>query len=219
MIIRGDSRYSFMPQFLEAAAIFARRSAEIERSAGADISEILRAEHRGCVVAAIMQCAAALETEIYEIVMYGPGYHLGSDHTDNAAREFLIPCADMIDQQDVISRYESVLHLLKKPAISRGAQPSQDTALLIRLRNELVHYKSKLGQQMESSKLFQSLRHLNHPKPPFANKLSNFFPHLCLSAGSAAWSVKTAIAFLDEFYFHLGIKSPLDSYRSRLAVK
>src|SRR3989304_3193340 len=138
-MFNADTRYSFMPQFLEAAAIFARRSAEIECTAGTTTTDLLQAEHRGCVVSVIMQCAAALETEIYEITVYGPGYHLGSNKTDHKAREFLRPCAEMIDYQEVVSRYELVLHLLQKPELSRSAQPFQDTALLVRLRNELIH--------------------------------------------------------------------------------
>jgi hypothetical protein len=218
-MFNADTRYSFMPQFLEAAAIFARRSAEIERTAGPDTTDLLRSEHRGCVVSVIMQCAAALETEIYEITVYGPGYHLGSNGIDHKARDFLLPCAEMIDHQDVGSRYELVLHLLKKPELSRSTQPFQDTALLVRLRNELVHYKSKWGNEMENNKFQHSLRQLNHPKPPFVSELSNFFPHLCLSAACAAWAVETTVAFLDAFYSRLGIAGRLDPYRSRLVVK
>jgi hypothetical protein len=47
----------------------------------------------------------------------------------------------------------------------RGTQPWQDADLLVRLRNELVHYKSKWGQEMEKLKL-SSLKQL-HPCPPF----------------------------------------------------
>ena len=215
----ADTRYSFGPQFLVGAAIFVRRSSEIERNCGADVSELLKAEHRACVVSAIMQSVAALETEIYEICYYGPGSHLGSNGTDIAARDYLRPRAEMIDRHgDVLSRYCFVLRLLNKRALPSGEKLSQHTALLVRLRNELVHYKSKWGQDMAAKKLWKGLRALKHPMPPFASEHSNFFPHQCLSAGCAAWAVTTAVAFMDAFYFRLGTASRLDAYRPRLTV-
>ena len=215
----ADVRYSFAPQFLEAAAIFARHSIQIEHEDGANASDEVQAEYRGYVVSAIMQCVAALETEIYEITIHGPGGHLGSDRTDTEARDFLRPCADLIDRQDIVSRYEMVLHLLEKPNLSRGSQPFQDTQLLIRLRNELVHYKSEWGSEMENRNFHAALRNLRHTKPPFVSELSNFFPHICLCAACAVWAVQTAVAFLDTFYDRLGVPSRLNAYRSKLKVE
>jgi hypothetical protein len=218
MTAHADTRYSFAPQFLVASAIFARKATEIERVDGATATEDAMAEHRGCVVGALLQCVAALETEIHDLMVYGPGAHLGSGATDHDAREFLYPCAEMIDCEDVISRYEIVSHLLKRPKLSRGTQPTQDTALLIRLRNEIVHYKSGWGREMERSTLLTALQNLKHAKPPFVDDRSNFFPQKCLSATCAAWAVRTAVAFVDAFYAGLGVASHLDAYRSRLVV-
>ena len=216
MRLDSDIRYTFTSQFLEASAIFAKRTREIERSFGVSPSEICGAEHRGLVVAAIMQCAAALETEIHEISRYGPGAHLGSDHTDRQGQEFLEPLADVIDGQDTLSRYEIVLHLLKRPPLKRDAQPFQSAALLVRLRNELVHYKSRWNQEMDTSKLLAALRSLRHQRPPFVAAGSSFFPHECLSADCAAWAVRSAVDFIDAFYARLNVPSWLDAYRSRI---
>jgi len=213
----ADTRYTFTAQFLEASAIFAKRTREMESSLGASASEAAQAEHRGLVVAAIMQCAAALETEIHEISKHGPGAHLGSNHTDRQSQEFLAPLANVIDDQEVLARYEIVLHLLQRPPLARGAEPFQSAALLIRLRNELVHYKSRWGQEMEGSKLLAALSSLKHRRPPFVSEYSNFFPHQCLSADCAAWAVRSAVAFIDAFYAQLDISSRLEPYRSRVA--
>jgi hypothetical protein len=90
----------------------------------------------------------------------------------------------------------------------------------VKLRNELVHYKSKLGEQMDRQKLFERLKQLRHASPPFLPKEGhmNFFPHHCLSAACAAWSVNTAVAMIDEFFRLLGTPSLLDSYRDGLSV-
>jgi hypothetical protein len=85
----------------------------------------------------------------------------------------------------------------------------------IRVRNELVNYKSKWGKEMEGQKLYKTLQHLHLAKPPFVGEGSNFFPHQFLSAACAAWSVRTAVAFLNGFYDHIGIESRLKPHMAQ----
>ena len=95
----------------------------------------------------------------------------------------------MIDrQQEPLERYQVILHLLQKAPLGRGEQPWQDMAILIKLRNQITHYKSQWGQHMEGKDLFKSLQSLRLKKPPFIPANTNFFPHQCLSAECAAWS-------------------------------
>jgi len=96
----ADTRYLFTGQFLEAATLFALRARLIEGMPNDQISEELRSEHRGVASAALMQCAAALETEAAEICAYGPGSYLGSNGTDHSAQRFLAPLADIIDHHE-----------------------------------------------------------------------------------------------------------------------
>jgi hypothetical protein len=207
-----DVRYSFTAQFLCASACFARRCAEIEDAHPENADEPTRIEHRGLVTAAIMQCAAAVEAESAELTIHGPGNNLGSDRIDRKAYELLNPLADFIDDQDALTRYKIILHILGKPEMPEGEQPWQGMTVLVRLRNELIHYKSKWGKEMEGQKLFKTLQHLKLAKPPFVPANSNFFPHQFLGAACAAWSVKTAVAFLNGFYDRMGIESRLKPY-------
>ena len=212
----ADVRSSLAAQFLMAATLQARRAADIESRDPKSITEKDKVEHRGLVVGAIMQACAALETEIWEVMVYGPGHHLGSDGIDHAAQKLLEPIAEVLDAQPVLERYRLVLHLLSKPPLEKGKQPWQDADLAIRLRNELVHYKSKWGEQLEKSKLLHSLKEKKHPKPPFITS-ANFFPHECLSSACAAWAARSCVAFLDAFYTNLGFPGRLDPYRARLS--
>ncbi len=208
-----DSRYSFTAQFLCSSAIFARRCGEIERNNHDSPSEATRTEHRGLVTAAVMQCCAAVETESAEITMYGPGGHLGSNGMDTKAHDFLAPLSEFIDGQNPLERYNLILHLLGKQQLPKGENPWQDMATLVRVRNELVHYKSKLGEEMGRQNLFKTLQRLHLPKPPFIPSSGmNFFPHQFLGAACAAWSVHTAVAFLNAVYERLQIDSPLKPY-------
>jgi hypothetical protein len=211
-----DVRSSFTATFVCASAGFARRAAELEAAHSDSIDDATRIEHRGLVVAAVTQSVAALEAESWEITSYGPGHHLGSNGIDTQALNFLQPLADIIDGESVLDRYWTILHLLCKTPLDRGAQPWQDADLLVRLRNELIHYKSKWGQEMEKQKLFKSLKQLRHACPPFVKGGVNFFPHECLSAACARWAVRSAAAFLDAVYDRLGIPSPLKPYASHL---
>ena len=104
------------------------------------------------------------------------------------------------------------MHLLQKEALSEGAQPWQDAALLTKLRNELLHYRSEFETEVGRKKVFGSLRGLNLAKPPFVSEHSDFFPHQLLGAECAAWSVRTAVAFINGFYKKLGVRSPLHAH-------
>jgi hypothetical protein len=61
----------------------ARVAAEIESKPAAAVTEDDKVAHRGYVTGAIMQATAALECEIWEVMVYGPGHHLGSNGIDS----------------------------------------------------------------------------------------------------------------------------------------
>ena len=177
-----QTRYSFTAQFVRGSAIFATRARALEDANLESAPEEVGTEHRAFVVGAIVQCAAALEAEIAEVMRHGPGHQLGSNGIDHSAHALLEPIRDVLEGEPVLRQYEVVLHLLKRPALDRGASPYQEAGLLIKLRNELIHYKSKWGPDMESEKLFASLEQLRFERPPFESPSTNFFPHRCLSA-------------------------------------
>jgi hypothetical protein len=218
MTVTAQLRYSFTAQFIRGSAIFATHAHKIESDGVAAVSEDVQAEHRSYIVSAVVQCAAALEAEISEVARHGPGHHLGSNGLDAAAHTFLQPLVDVIDDQPTLHRYELILHLLRRPAIDRGAYPYQSADLLIKLRNELIHYKSKWGPEMEREKLFARLQKLRLEKPPFMSPNTNFFPHQCLSASLGSWCVTAAVTFINDFYAKLGVASPLKPHEAHLVV-
>jgi hypothetical protein len=215
--LTADTRYSFTAQFLRGGTICAHHAHAIETMPAA-LSEGQAAEHRAYVIGAIVQSAAALESEISEITMHGPGHHLGSNGVDAQARDFLSPMAGVIDGEQTLRRYDLVAHLLRKQPYDKGMHPYQPAALLTKLRNELIHYKSKWGTQMERQSLIRQLEDLKFDKPAFISPHSNFFPHQCLSASLAGWSVTTGVAFINSFYAKLEIASPLAPHAENLTV-
>lgn len=213
------TRYSFTGQFLTGAVLFARSALAMENRPIDSLTDSDQAAHRAYVVAAVIQTTASLEGEISEVLRYGPGHHLGSDRVDLSAQKVLFPLAEMLDEQPVLRRYDLVLHVLGLPRLDFGAQPCQDASLLVRLRNEIVHYKSRWGTEMDRESVWRGLRQKGFPRPPFVVGNVNFFPHECLSAATATWAVDTALALLDEFYNRLEVPSPLDAIRGSLAIR
>jgi hypothetical protein len=195
-----DLRYSFTEPFLEGAAIFASRAHVIESDT---ISEELEAEHRACVVSAVVQSALAFEAAITEAIMY----KLGFDEKLQAE----------LDEKECLVRYEFVLNHRNKPELSRGANPYQHTKTLVRLRNEIVHYKSRWQSQNEKKGLPHQLKQLAFVSPEFVHN-KNIFPYSFLSASLASWAVLTAKSFIEGFYIRLEMPSPLAPFEERLKV-
>lgn len=208
-----DSRYSFTAQFLSGAARMVRLAEAIEARPPEAIDGEQRSEHLGFTSGAVMQSVAALEADSWEVINYGPGHHLGSSEANSQALAIIEPLAETLEGLDPLKRYAAALHLLGKPALDRGAQPWQDAQLLVRLRNEITHYKSHSGAEMDRTKLFNALRAKAIPQPPFwPERGVNFFPLQCLSAARAACAVSTTIAILSDVYERLNIRSPLAGY-------
>ncbi len=208
------SRFSFTGQFILGARHFASLAAKIEKNP--DASQDERTHHMAYVAAAIMQSTAALESEVWQIICYGPGQHLGSNEIDTEARNLLVAIKDEIDSLPVLRRYEVILHLLDKEPMEKGHKPYQQASVLIQLRNAITHYKSMSGPEMDEKKLYTTLEQLGHKPPQFAYGSINFFPHKCLSAECADWAWRTADKFLTEFSNKLGKPSVLDGYLDRV---
>jgi hypothetical protein len=210
-----DIRYSFAAQFLSAAATQSSLARHIE-GLGNEISIEQQSIHRGFVVGAIMQAVAALEAEAWELLNHGPGHHLGSNGEDKTGKQLLFPLADTIERCQILERYSHILHLLKGKKLPLGVQPYQDTSLVVRLRNDIVHYKSRWGSELERAALMKSLKSKGFPRPPFIPNNTNFFPHQCLGAACAEWAATTCVKFINDFHSSLGIPSPLANYQERL---
>ena len=211
-----DSRYSFTAQFIRAGAFFSVRASDLEVNAGASCDDHVLMQHRAYVVSAVFQSVAALEADCFEVVEHGPGHHLGSNLNDLVARDFLRPLAGLIDKCQVLVRYEKILHLLNKEPILRGENPWRETDLLVKLRNELVHYKSRLTKDLEQKNLYESLRNLKHRQPPWILKADTFFPARCLNAECAQWAVEASANFLNTFYDRIELRSPIAPFMSEI---
>ncbi len=205
-----QTRYNFTINFLVGATTFANKALEIDIK-GNNATEEERLQHKAYVAGSIMQSVAALESEVWSLLNHGPGHHLGSNGLDKKAQEILSIVADSFEKEQVITKYNLILQLIKAKKLDLGKQPMQDLKLLIGLRNEITHFKSILTDELDRKNLFKALSKLD-PKPPsfYPESGMNFFPHICLNHRRAKWAVLTAVNFIDYYYIELGIASPID---------
>lgn len=214
----ADVRTSLTGQYFLGASFQAHQALTIEAKLSNTVLEIEQVAHRSYVIGAVMQAAAALECESWEVFTHGPGHHLGSNGTDFSAKSFFSPIAEIVEREPPLERYRVVLHLLGKAALSKGRQPWADAALVMHLRNELVHFKSRWGSELTQKAWLKALRDKKHKRAPFLADGITFFPYAALSAGCAEWAVQACIQFLDGFYERLGFPGRLDPYRSQFRL-
>ena len=214
-----------------AATTFSRKCGELEANpqpsdddlaAGLSWSPEDQREHRSYVTASILSSVAFLEASINEL--YGsasdPAIKEVGGALTEAERNLLADVADFIERDRTLARFQLTLHLLGKEPFDRGAQPYQDANTLVKLRNELVHYKPRRRSGddtfTESDKWLNPLSQKQFALNPFSGGANPFFPDKCLSHGCTVWAWETALAFADAFFVRLGVQPVYDRERNLL---
>jgi hypothetical protein len=175
------------------------------------------AEHRSLVVAAVTQAVAAIESELSEVLLHGPGHHLGSSDENTRQHALLTPHAVALENESgPLKKWKKALKYMGKP-LSLGAPVCQEGSLLVDLRNELTHYKSYWGGGLHRPGLLVALMRKGFALPPWVPRagLVNDFPQRVLVAACAHWAHVTAAKFLDHVGDALGFGSSIvDHYRT-----
>jgi len=195
-------KHSFSQQHLAAATLFAGEAQEWE-NATHQPDETRLSKHRALVTSAILSAVAFLEASINEL------YHAVIN------REVLPPLPSERFQElweiadgekfPILKKYQVALTLADKQCFVKGTQPYQDADSLIKLRDSLVHYKPEWEDEAGQHQKLESRLHGKFALNPYFPTATLWFPHRCLGAGCAQWSVAAARAFSDEFCDRLGI--------------
>jgi hypothetical protein len=85
------------------------------------------------------------------------------------------------------------------PAFDEGKQPYEDAALLVQLRNTLVHARPVTRETGDMGELDEALSRRFPPNRPMAKMGNQYFPDQCLGAGCAFWAMTTVTNLADEF--------------------
>jgi len=214
---------------IQAAAQFAKLSANIERAYNGRWSDELFHEHRAYVTGCVFAAVSFLEATINELF---------ADAVDNPeALKRLNPevralIADMwrlgVPRPaafSILEKFKIALTLARKQMFAVGP-PYEDVVHLVRLRNALVHYEPEWITTISQSDVeavavgkFQEKLGGKFPLNPLAGEGDPFFPNKCLGYGCAKWAVTTSLKFADEFFSRMGLTPTYDHVRPRLKTE
>jgi hypothetical protein len=212
-----------------AAVTFARRCADLEAqvapafklkaSRDAAWPESVVREHRSCAIASVLASVAFLEASLNELFASAehPNLEVGGNLPVDDRRR-LVATRDMVQVNRFIERFQLTLHLLNRSAFDPGSQPLQDAQLLVRLRNELTHYKPiwrPAGDDAmnPTDTLSKGLRSKGFALNPLTGPGNPYFPDQCLGYGCTWWAWTAALAFADAFFDRIGVEPVHDQFR------
>jgi hypothetical protein len=127
-----------------------------------------------------------------------------------------------------LEKYDTALRMAGAARFDRGAQPYQDVALLIQLRNALIHFGPQSHHEGEEEPTrFETKLKGKFPLNPLAapiNPLGNdpmqpFLPDKCLGYGCAMWALESSVEFTEEFFSRMGLKASHGGWLVEMAVE
>lgn len=200
-------RAYFSTYHLWAAKHFSDRTAEIETRPG-DIPRF-DIEHRAFATSAVLSAVAFLEAAINELFQDAADGHTSYlEPLDSETVSALAGAWDQgIDRLSLLGKYQLACHLTRTEPFDPGDDPFQSAALLVRLRNALVHYRPKNQSAKHMTSLEKGLEARFPQNALMAGAKGNpFFPDKCLGTGCTSWAVSAVEKFGSEFFGRLGIK-------------
>lgn len=196
---------------LMTAVLSATHAREFERGKRKPILFDISAEHTAACISCVFSTVAYLEADINEFFTNaaeeGAADGIASDPTVLAR---LRAVWQLEHRRPVLDKYELGLALCDRVMFDKGAVPYQAVALLVRLRNALIHFKPEWqpgggwpSEDDELSKLSKSLMK-SFPDNALAEEYQPYFVQRCLGYGSSKWAVTSSVAFVKEFRAQLG---------------
>ncbi|WP_147298017.1 hypothetical protein [Trinickia dinghuensis] len=212
--------------YLTSAALLAKKAYEIEidpavRERGFGVVE--RDEHHACASAAIIMSALGVEAFVNELFADCEAaggrnlFGLSSSRAEKLARVWRQrppkrehgrrrrKQTDDFQLQPSLSKYARVLRELCLPRLDFKTESVKAMQTLIMLRNVLAHYKLAIrtvdgqGEQRARTDLEQRLRAVLPDHDPMSSSDNSYIPDGVIGHTVAEWSVRTAVAFLEDF--------------------
>lgn len=128
-----------------------------------------------------------------------------------------------------LEKYEVALRAAGGEEFDRGSHPYQDVALLIKLRNALIHFEPESHHEgnFEPTGFERKLTGkfaLNPLAAPPINPLGNdpllpFLPDKCLGHGCAMWTLTSTVAFTEQFFTNMGLEAMHGGWLVEMAVE
>lgn len=218
--VKMKKRFSII--HLYSAALFARKSHEIEKQWQGVHNPTLYREDLAYVSSSIISSVAFLESTINEIYSDSldqkPEQHPILSQLDSDSLNKIIHIQNVLNLKflSILEKYQFFLILLNKAEFDKGKNPYQDTNVLIKLRNDLVHYNPEWIDANDEPTENKPHRYESALIGRFEENLfmkssgNPFYPYKCLGYGCADWAVTTAKNFVAKFSDDLGGKMWFD---------
>jgi hypothetical protein len=195
-------RNYFSTHLLWAARDMASKAAAIESTHTGD--SLFDIEHRSYIVGSVVSAASFLEAmvnELFQDAYDGHGIRDDGYIAPLSARTIELMGGWWAESgegsEPVLTKYQLLLLFAEQPELDKGAEPYQSAALLARLRNALVHYKSESVTAEVEHRFTKALRGKFLDNRLMAGSGNPWWPDHALGAGCAQWAFDSAKALAD----------------------
>ena len=198
-------KHHFSRQHLLAAEFFAQQSQSFEATFQTP-DEPQQSQHRAYVTGTVLSAVAFLEASINELFLSA----ISKDTTALSsfdARSFALFAQLWEDAErfPILHKYQVALVLMGQDRFDSGSPLYQGAESMVKLRDCLIHYQPEWDDEKGRHQKLRSRLHGKFALNQYVAKGALWFPHQCLSAGCACWSVTTAREFSNEFCKRLAI--------------
>jgi hypothetical protein len=198
-------KHHFSKQHLRAAEFFALQVQTLNANLQAN-DETQQLQHRAYVTGAVLSAVAFLEASINELYLCA----LDKDTTalpsfDSHLFEMYTQFWEDVERFPILHKYQVALTLAGKNRFDPGSPLYQDAENLVKMRDCLVHYKPEWDDESGRHQKLENRLKGKFDLNRYVAQNALWFPHQCLSAGCAFWSVATARDFSNEFCSRLVI--------------
>lgn len=100
----------------------------------------------------------------------------------------------------VLDKFELLLSTCGVAPLNRGANPYQDAATVIQVRNAIAHYQPQDLSVDLPNAMEKRLRGRFPDNPLMAGGGNPWWPDHCLGSGFALWAFQSVTAFADEVF-------------------
>ena len=227
MMIVGISLQTYYSiRHAQSAAYFAQQATSVENRSS-DETGNREAILEAYVASTLFSSVAFLEALANE--MFADAAQPGGGHLSSLPEAAIALIAELgeteaVQKAPVLSKFDLLLRGAGKVPLPKSGAPYQVTATLIRLRNEIVHYKASFFDVGSEGMVRPgSFHHSNLPK-----QIKDLFPHRTdakgsmatrwMSSGCARWASTSAISHADAVFEALGMNPYYNHVRQTLSI-
>jgi hypothetical protein len=206
---------------LKNASHFARLTGEIEQHTEFVWGTIK--PHEAYAMSAVLSSVAFLEASVNELYAdaagdsvpseilrsIGTGYAMEMPKDVRSILAILWTTERFRMTARTLEKFQVALKAAGQEQFDKGSQPYQDVALLIRLRNALIHFKPESRHHGDVPADLERKLGGKFALNPLApnDPLLPFLPHKCLGYGCALWALKSSVAFTKDVFSRMGVKA------------